>query len=604
MASSHSWEDGGAARRHSWESDTESDSDRKSDSEVDDTPTNAGDEFVAHAAGLLHNRVLNAKQFCIQMYWAGKAGVLEAVAFGLPPDRPSGHYQRHLKSAMPHVFDDSVLYDFEMPCHGKHDLSRSVRTCWATLPYEEIALDMAKPTFRTRLEERLRDMPPVYWEHPLVRASGDQERVAPLALYLDGVPYSQTDSVIGYWLICMVTGKRYMAAVLRKRQMCQCGCRGWCSHHAVFLFLKWVLQVLAEAVFPSSRHDGPWRPRDSERSLMGGSTLAYKCCVVHVKGDWAEYAATLGFPTWQDSLRPCFECAAFGPDMFECVGHSVASLHWTCNSDDDYERACVRCEIRLDLDAIAKATVLALLRPDKRKDGSHGLALTCDIPTLGLLANDRLEPCPTLQDAHALADAPVPVAVVFWRVSNETLTRHRNPLFCDEIGLSPKRSLTVDMLHANNLGVMNIWCRVVLWFLLLSGIYGAVGTAEENMLAAVLALRYDLMQFYKDNKALNLTAVSDLTVKMLGTSNDRKCKTKGAETWGVMLFLLSVLAGRGAHLGEDAARYLAAGSALRQVVEKWNSHGATVPRAAQQDSGVDLYTNKKTKNADAVYIAI
>jgi hypothetical protein len=160
------------------------------------------------------------------------------------------------------------------------------------------------------------------------------------------------------------------------------------------------------------------------------------------------------------------------------------------------------------------------------------------------------------------------------------------------------------MLHAKNLGVVNIWCRVVLWFLLLSGIYGAVGTAEENMLAAVLALRYDLMQFYKDNKALNLTAVSDLTVKMLGTSNDRKCKTKGAETWGVMLFLLSVLAGRGAHLGEDAARYLAAGSALRQVVEKWNSHGATVPRAAQQDSGVDLYTNNKTKNAHAVYIAI
>ena len=63
----------------------------------------------------------------------------------------------------------------------------------------------------------------------------------------------------------------------------------------------------------------------------------------------------------------------------------------------------------------------------------------------------------------------VPVEVTFWRLANETLVRHRCPLFDPNLGLEPCVCSTVDFLHALNLGVMNSFCRDGLWLLILEG---------------------------------------------------------------------------------------------------------------------------------------
>ena len=110
-----------------------------------------------------------------------------------------------------------------------------------------------------------------------------------------------------------------------------------------------------------------------------------------------------------------------------------------------------------------------LPRLDKRPDGGHGLCLTNDVPALNLLANDRIEPCPTFMNVHdflTLSHYPEGLEVVFWRPIHETLARHRNPLFDEQIGVTPTRSLTVDLLHALYLGVMNAFMVCLTWFVL------------------------------------------------------------------------------------------------------------------------------------------
>jgi hypothetical protein len=204
------------------------------------------------------------------------------------------------------------------------------------------------------------------------------------------------------------------------------------------------------------------------------------------------------------------------------------------------------------------------------------------VPVLGLRTDDRLEPSANLQDVYALADAVAPIDVVFWRMSSDTLSRHRNPLFCPELGLSPKRNLTVDELHANHLGPMKIWCKVVVWFVLLSGVYGQLGTREENVAAAVLALRHDLMAWYK-TADVRLTRVTDLKPKMVGTPSDQKMKTKAAETWGLMLFLAALLTRHANTLGSRGQRYLAAGLALKHVVDVTRACAMRVPADKQQE---------------------
>ena len=130
--------------------------------------------------------------------------------------------------------------------------------------------------------------------------------------------------------------------------------------------------------------------------------------------------------------------------------HDIGSLEdvlWTLNTDQDYQDACSRCEIHVVLDERAHRVVLATLAIVPAK----GTVLTADIPFLDLLKWDRLEPSMGLLDVQCLCDASrFPFPCVFWRLSLETNTRHRNPLLM-AIGVSPTDSLTVDTLHTHTL---------------------------------------------------------------------------------------------------------------------------------------------------------
>ena len=57
-----------------------------------------GDELVGFCKVLLWSRTLNAREFCTIMYWAGKAGVAEAVPLGYNPDAASGNFARRLRA--------------------------------------------------------------------------------------------------------------------------------------------------------------------------------------------------------------------------------------------------------------------------------------------------------------------------------------------------------------------------------------------------------------------------------------------------------------------------------------------------------------------------
>ena len=470
-----------------------------------------------------------------------------------------------------------------LPGHDKHDLERAQHTI-DTLPlHEQLAEELeGDPACRLtlaqwRIEGRL---PPTYWQHPVTQdASG--EAVMPFALYLDGVPYSQTDSVLGMWGVNLVTGKRFLFAALRKKLCCQCGCRGWCTLHPLFALAAWSLRALAAGVWPTRRHDGsPFLLCDAARARRAGEAMRTRWACLYIKGDWAEYAGSLGLAAWNDALRPCYECLAFGAAQYIALGNTMASLRWDINDEGDYDRACRRCEIIVDITTDTdKAMISERLRPDKRDGGARGLALATAPPPLTcgatLHADDRLEPSEHLLDYALFREAAPPVTVTFWRHSEETLARHRNPLFWSGAGLTPMRSITTDTLHCFYLGVLKVWCTQAAWMLLESDIYGHMGTAEERMASAVLVMRAALMRFYKERRRAHpteeLTHLADLTPKMLGTRSAKRLKTKGAETWGFALFALAEIRCHLHRLRPIGARLLRAGENLERIERIWRT---------------------------------
>ena len=112
-------------------------------------------------------------------------------------------------------------------------------------------------------------------------------------------------------------------------------------------------------------------------------------------------SSTFGFPAHNDGLRKCFKCNSTGELLHEILGANPVGLPWRINEVGDYERACQRCEIIVDLSSIDHALVVSALTDfDKSDQGALGRALSRDIIVDGttLLKGDRLEPSPAVPD--------------------------------------------------------------------------------------------------------------------------------------------------------------------------------------------------------------
>ena len=230
-------------------------------------------------------------------------------------------------------------------------MSRAEVELLVKLPHEVAdAASVLEPEATTMLQERIdaRGLPEAYTQHPIVRDTADM--VMPWGIYMDALPYSLVDSVLGVWLINVVTNTRYIIALVRKRLTCKCGCKGWCTCWPLLKLLHWSIRAMSEGISPASRHDGrPWEPADGDRFSAAGSPLRMRGAIIRLKGDWAELCERLGFPTWASGLRPCFCCAAAPDDFYTTVGVSLVDLPWHVNTPHEYDEACARCEVWVDL---------------------------------------------------------------------------------------------------------------------------------------------------------------------------------------------------------------------------------------------------------------
>ena len=87
--------------------------------------------------------------------------------------------------------------------------------------------------------------------------------------------------------------------------------------------------------------------------------------------------------------------------------------------------------------------------------------------------------------------------------------------------------------------------KKTIWVLLRSPIWGTLETTrQEQLLVALYCFKAELFAWYpiyERGSGEILTRVSDITPGMIGTDDDKCCKTKGKETWGLLLFLLYCL---------------------------------------------------------------
>lgn len=552
MASSHSshpWESPDLASGHPWERPGYDDGSSSDDPDPLTNKEEAAKRFLEVLTDLYLTSVISAKTFAVLCYWASAAGMPGDVAsHAYRPDASTGNYQKHLDRTLGFDKSKAAFYELKVPGYPRSEAGRATMAVPMCPPHEAIEKECEEnPAMGVLLQEKAADLPRAYAANPVVRSSATP--VLPLALYMDGVSYTNSDSVVGIWVINLITGVRHIVGLLRKAVVCRCGCRGQCSWWPILVFIRWSLRACGAGRHPHERHDGrPFEADEDFRANLAGTALKFRSVVMLCKGDWSEFCERFGFPAHNSNRRPCFLCACPpGEAMYDPMGYSLLGGPWHLNSDTDYDRAAAECEIQVSVTQEHHTLLKKILRYDKRPSAKGGLVLTRGYPPLKLAAGDRLDQNDALPDTGSFFEiVTFPITLVFWRAARETLVNYRCPLWDASLGLTADATIALDLLHAYYLGPLQTWSRDVLWLLLSSGSFGGHQTEHEKLVVGLSVIKHELFKFYReyDQRHPNapLTRVSNLTPKMLGIGGGRKkLKTKAMETLGIARFLVHML---------------------------------------------------------------
>ena len=292
-----------------WHSDGDEDYAESNDgTDIPDDPYMAG---VADALQEFMDLILDkwtsgkpitAIDVCVMCWWlklAGLGGMVQHVA--KRPGQQSGKYKVHLRKKLGiDKLADARLSTLEVPCSEKHTGIRIMHKMPVLNPYEAINLEAAndetlQDTWQQAVDENR--LPPMYTDHVVVRnARANGKTAFGCCLYVDGVPTTKRDGIVGFWVYTLLSRKRHLCAVIRKHRLCTCGCKGWCSMWTIFNWLHWNFAAMSAGNHPSTDHllqtiDDPIR------TAVAGALLLYIAALICVKGDWMEYATTFAFST-------------------------------------------------------------------------------------------------------------------------------------------------------------------------------------------------------------------------------------------------------------------------------------------------------------------
>ena len=121
---------------------------------------------------------------------------------------------------------------------------------------------------------------------------------------------------------------------------------------------------------------------------------------------------------------------------------------------------------------------------------------------------------------------------------------------------------------------------------MLAGARGGHPAIDETLENGAMVIRVELKGWYSRRHRArpeeNITRISKFRRKLLGDPSDKKLRTKGAETWGFLLYLLDTLETKLAVAGPGAAALLKAGRALEAMVCVWSSAGPVLTREELQ----------------------
>ena len=132
----------------------------------------------------------------------------------MKPERMSGHCA-HLELVLSREFRCPSLYYIELPMYDKYSCRRVLGQAPIRLPSESLRADFRESDAHISADFGHSMWGKAFSDHPVVQqALASGENVRPISLYWDGVAYTQRDSFMGFFYEDLLSGKKYLLAVV------------------------------------------------------------------------------------------------------------------------------------------------------------------------------------------------------------------------------------------------------------------------------------------------------------------------------------------------------------------------------------------------------
>ena len=157
--------------------------------------------FVEQLLKLKYRGTLSAKSVCILADLAAEAGALgPAKELGCRP--AAVHFQRRIDDFTLFKVESQRTYDVWIPGHDWLENDRVVTEIPFVPPHESIEEELAASV--AAADTSTQELPQTFFQHLVVRSSA-LGTVCPLAIYVDGTPFSKLDSILGIFAVNIVT---------------------------------------------------------------------------------------------------------------------------------------------------------------------------------------------------------------------------------------------------------------------------------------------------------------------------------------------------------------------------------------------------------------
>ena len=236
-------------------------------------PTNEEIEAAAElrkAMLLLYlKKGISAKDFCVIAHWMQLSHGKGVEDFAKKPSSEEKHYNDHLQLVIARQYRNPALEYYPIPMMSKKSTARDIVQIPFNLPTEQLARKYFVGNTSPSEHDLQQALPPlpcfdpigdldIFRSHPVVkkceRAGIHRSRIRAGGIYMDAAKYSNNDSFEGIFYNDIESGYRCLVVVVRKSELCNCGCRGWCTLFAM-------QQVIAADLNNGAR--GRWSDVDS-----------------------------------------------------------------------------------------------------------------------------------------------------------------------------------------------------------------------------------------------------------------------------------------------------------------------------------------------------